>query len=173
MGKNKNCKLCGKLFLSSLKGNRYCSKECRLKNDKRIKKEEYIRHRELYRKRAKQAHLRTHPKRKKWFADNFMHIEPSRRWHDADGYAMLHFTKGINYQEHRWFISKKLGRLLKPWETVHHINRIKDDNRLDNLELRPEQGHYPKYDTLMKYVFELEDKIKKYEKIIKPIGRVF
>lgn len=37
--------------------------------------------------------------------------------------------------EHRAVIEQYLGRMLQPWETVHHINEVKTDNRVENLFL--------------------------------------
>lgn len=39
------------------------------------------------------------------------------------------------YYEHRLIMEKEIDRVLQDWETIHHINEIKIDNRLINLFL--------------------------------------
>jgi hypothetical protein len=45
------------------------------------------------------------------------------------------------YYEHRLIMEKQINRVLEDWETIHHINENKKDNRLINLFLCSRKEH--------------------------------
>lgn len=83
----------------------------------------------------------------------------TRVWLNPDNfYYPMATTKGY-VREHRLVMAKHLGRCLQPWEIIHHINGIKDDNRLENLQLVTDDRH-KQAEQMLKYIKKLELRIK-------------
>jgi len=63
------------------------------------------------------------------------------RTYNSEGYIWIKLPQHPNcnkqgyYQEHRLVMEKYIGRYLIKGEFVHHKNGIRDDNRIENLEL--------------------------------------
>lgn len=117
------CERCGRKFYVSpslRKGRRFCSIKCRDKSGYLDKK---------YRGRN---HWN-------WKEKTFL-----------SGYAYVwspnhpNKTSSQRVAEHRLVMEKHLGRYLTKNEEVHHINGIKDDNRIKNLELVIKRIHHGK-----------------------------
>lgn len=67
--------------------------------------------------------------------------------HRADGYVSVYYpshpmaTKDGFVMEHHLVMEKHIGRHIEKDEVVHHINGIRDDNRLENLQLMTFKEH--------------------------------
>ena len=102
----------------------------------------------------------THYEQKKRGAD--FTLPPPRRERGSgtlsEGYIKLvsKLDTSKRVYQHRVVMEETLGRELKSYENVHHINGVRDDNRPENLELwvsKQPKGQRPA--DLVKYALEI------------------
>lgn len=66
---------------------------------------------------------------------------------DHGGYVSI-VVGNIRRREHRVVVEKHLGRELKETECVHHKNKNKLDNRVENLMVFSNRGAHMTYDRI-------------------------
>lgn len=81
------------------------------------------------------------------------------------GYILIYspehpFTRKKYVLEHRLVIEKRLGRYLKPEEAVHHINEIRDDNKIENLMLFKNNKEHMRFHNKLRQ-FKMTNPIRK------------
>jgi hypothetical protein len=100
------------------------------------------------------------------FTDSGWLVEPYKTHKTVAGYVEASWAFGVRMLEHRLVMARKMGRLLESHELVHHINGVKTDNRITNLELITPHGHrateqlVSDYRNLKAMYVELEAKYK-------------
>ena len=140
MKQTKNCLVCKKLFEKRVNCSkkdwiitRFCSRRCKSLSQigkPNTSKTKFVKGLIPYNKGKEMPTImrEKHPqwkggrlKRQSGYIIILNHSHPYNR----NGYV----------REHRLVMENYLGRYLKPEEVVHHINGIRDDNRLENLQL--------------------------------------
>lgn len=103
------CEACAERFVSRpTDGIRFCSRTCALRG-------------------------RRHPQ---WKGGRTTHKGYTHVLVDDEHVAAPMRNQAGYVPEHRLVMAEALARPLRRWEQVHHINGVKTDNRLENLELR-------------------------------------
>jgi hypothetical protein len=154
------CKICGKSFytwISETKRGRgkFCSQKCFRKTPQYgfQKGHSFIKGGEKgwFKKGQTSFNKGKHPE---YMQGKNHHNWKGGRFKNKRGYVLIKkpnhpFANNHGYvSEHRFVMEKYIGRYLNSQEVVHHINKIKDDNRIENLKLFANHSEHQKQDTL-------------------------
>lgn len=124
---SRNCEKCYEVFVVNQKSLRkYCSNECASNKPNKVDAE------------CQQCFKAFFGAPDRKFCSKECFTSYQTEWAigsiTLEGYRVVS-VKGKSVKEHRYVMEQYLGRPLRPEETVHHINGVRQDNRLENLEL--------------------------------------
>ena len=82
-----------------------------------------------------------------WRFRDYNYISPERGKPHITSFGYMRINiNGKRVLQHRYIMEQHLGRKLKEKELIHHLNHIKTDNRIENLELISSHSkHFKKY----------------------------
>ena len=108
---DRRCNECTTVYRPKRLGSKYCSRICSWKNNGK---------------------------------NHGQNVDHETWWLDGKGYItgrVWRNGKCIKIGQHRWIMEQHLGRPLGKTKELHHINGIKTDNRIENLEFMEHGKH--------------------------------